>query len=64
MEKAEVTFKNTEQNTWIKISLLYDKESSNIDYDVKFSEGYSMNSQLDFTGFLADMFLNSLRNNE
>ena len=32
-----------------------------VDYDVKLSENYSQNSEMDFIGFLAHMFLQTLQ---
>lgn len=60
MERAIVTFKNPEENREITITLDYNKETSVIDYDLKFSDNYSMTSNLDFSGFLAKMFIESL----
>lgn len=63
MEKAIVSFKNPENNREVIISLEYDKENSNIDYDLKLSDNFNMKDQLDFSGFLAKMFIDSLVNN-
>ena len=52
MENAIVTFKDKNSNNTIDIELLYNKETSTVDYDVKFSENYSQNSEMDFIGFL------------
>ena len=60
MENAIVTFKDKNSNNTIDIELLYNKELSTIDYDVKLSENYSQNSEMDFIGFLAHMFLQTL----
>lgn len=62
MEKAEVIFKGAEGQQ-ITINFLYNKETSDLDYDVKLSDGYSMSSQMDFIGFLAHTFLTSLQLN-
>ena len=62
MEKAEVIFKGAEEQQ-ITINFLYNKETSDLDYDVKLSEGYSMSSQMDFIGFLAHTLLTSLQLN-
>lgn len=64
LERAIVTFKNPLTKQSIDIILCYDKEQGDIDYDLKFSEGYNMNSELDLIGFLAHMFLTSLQNNK
>ena len=61
MENAIVTFKDKNSNNTIDIDLLYNKELSTIDYDVKLSENYSQNSEMDFIGFLAHMFLQTLQ---
>ena len=61
MESAIVTFKDKNSNNTIDIELLYNKELSTIDYDVKLSENYSQNSEMDFIGFLAHMFLQTLQ---
>lgn len=63
MERAIVTFKSEEngQEKLITITLDYNRETSEIDYDLKFSDNYSMSSQLDFAGFLAKMFIESLQ---
>ena len=61
MENAIVTFKDKNSNNAIDIELLYNKELSTIDYDVKLSENYSQNSEMDFIGFLAHMFLQTLQ---
>ena len=60
MEKAEVIFSSPEGNQ-IKINFTYNKETSDLDYDIKLSDGYSMTSQMDFIGFLAHTFLTSLQ---
>ena len=56
MESAIVTFKDKNNNNTIDIELLYNKETSTVDYDVKLGENYSKNSEMDFIGFLAHMF--------
>ena len=61
MENAIITFKDKNSNNTIDIELLYNKELSTIDYDVKLSENYSQNSEMDFIGFLAHMFLQTLQ---
>ena len=61
MENAIVTLKDKYSNNTIDIELLYNKELSTIDYDVKLSENYSQNSEMDFVGFLAHMFLQTLQ---
>lgn len=59
MEKAEVIF--SAEGKQIKINFTYNKETSDLDYDIKLSDGYSMTSQMDFIGFLAHTFLTSLQ---
>ena len=61
MENAIITFKDKNSNNTIDIELLYNKETSTIDYDVKLGENYSKNSEMDFIGFLAHMFLQTLQ---
>ena len=61
MENAIVTFKDKNNNNTIDIELLYNKETSIVDYNIKFSENYSQNSEIDFIGFLAHMFLQTLQ---
>ena len=61
MENAIVTFKDKNSNNTIDIELLYNKELSTIDYDVKLSENYSQYSEMDFIGLLAHMFLQTLQ---
>ena len=61
MENAIVTFKDKNNNNTIDIELLYNKETSIVDYNIKFSENYSQNSEIDFIGFLANMFLQTLQ---
>ena len=60
MEKATVTFKNVNSENEIQVNLTYDKEVGNLDYDVKFNN-CNENSELDFIGILADLFIKSLR---
>ena len=61
MESAIVTFKDKNSNNTIDIELLYNKETSTVDYDVKLGENYSQKSEMDFIGFLAYMFLQTLQ---
>ena len=61
MENAIITFKDKNSNNTIDIELLYNKETSTVDYDVKLGENYSKNSEMDFIGFLAHMFLQALQ---
>lgn len=63
MEKAQVTFKNPENNKEINIDFIYDKETSFLDYNITISKDYDLKTNLDFVGFLANMFLNSLQYN-
>ncbi len=62
MENATVIFKNPEdESKSIEISLVYNKETSEANYEVKLSDCYKDTSApLDFIGFLAKMFLESL----
>ena len=61
MEHAIVTFKNPDNNKEIVISFIFDKQKSYLDYDVKLSKDYDIKDNIDFNGFLATMFLNSLQ---
>ena len=61
MENAIVTIKDKNSNNTIDIELLYNKETSTVDYDVKLGENYSQKSEMDFIGFLAHMFLQTLQ---
>ena len=61
MENAIITFKDKNSNNTIDIELLYNKETSVIDYDVKLGENYSQNSEMDFIGFLGHMCLQTLQ---
>ena len=61
MENAIITFKDKNSNNTIDIELLSNKETSTVDYDVKLGENYSKNSEMDFIGFLAHMFLQTLQ---
>lgn len=61
MENAIVTFKDKDSEKEIRVTLQYDKETSNLDYDVEMSAEYNANTQMDFIGFLANMFLNTLQ---
>lgn len=64
MEKAIVTFKNPDANKEIVIDFTYDKESSNLDYNITLSDNYSLKDNLDFAGFLANTFLAYLQAQE
>ena len=63
LEKAQVTFKNTdsEEVKEVKIDFVFDKDEQFIDYKVTLSEGYSLDENLDFAGFLANVFLQALQ---
>lgn len=61
MEHAIVTFKNPDNNKEIVISFIFDKQKSYLDYNVKLSKDYDIKDNIDFNGFLATMFLNSLQ---
>ena len=63
MEKAQVIFKNPENNKEINIDFVYDKETSFLDYNITISKDYDLKTNLDFVGFLANMFLNTLQYN-
>lgn len=60
MEKAIVTFKNPDNEKEININFTWDKDSNNLDYSITFSKNYSLSDNLDFNGFLANMFLKML----
>ena len=60
MEKAIVTFKNPDNEKEININFTWDKESNDLDYSITFSKNYSLSDNLDFNGFLANMFLKML----
>lgn len=61
MENAIVTFKSKDTGKEIKVTLQYNKDTSELDYNVDVSTDYSANTPMDFIGFLANMFLNSLQ---
>ena len=61
MEKAIVTFRNPDNEKEIKIDFVWDKSTNDLDYNITFSKDYSMKEELDFNGFLANMFLNCLQ---
>lgn len=61
MERAKVTFKNPDNDKEINIDFTYDKEKSFLDYNITFSKDYSLTDNLDFNGFLANMFLTMLQ---
>lgn len=61
MENAIVTFKSKDTGKEINITLSYDKETSNLDYNVQLGTEYSSTTKMDFIGFLANMFLNCLQ---
>lgn len=60
MQNANVTFKDKDAGRKISIDLQYDEETSSLDYNVNLDEEYTAKSNLDFIGFLADMFLGEL----
>lgn len=60
MQNANVTFKDKDTGRKISIDLQYDEETSSLDYNVNLDEEYTAKSNLDFIGFLADMFLGEL----
>ncbi len=60
MQNANVTFKDKDTGRKISIDLQYDEETSSLDYNVDLDEEYTAKSNLDFIGFLADMFLGEL----
>lgn len=64
MEKAIVTFRNPDADKEIIIDFIYDKESSNLDYNITLSDNYSLKDNLDFAGFLANTFLAYLQAKE
>lgn len=63
MEKSIVTFKDPENDKEIIINFIWDKDSNNLDYNITFSKNYSLADNLDFNGFLANMFLKMLEDN-
>lgn len=63
-EKAIVTFKDPNSNKEIVIDFVWDKETNDLDYNITFSKNYSLTENLDFNGFLANMFLNCLQATE
>lgn len=63
MQNANVTFKDKDTGRKISIDLQYDEETSSLDYNVDLDEEYTAKSNLDFIGFLADMFLGELAAN-
>lgn len=60
MQNANVTFKDKDTGRKISIDLQYDEGTSSLDYNVNLDEEYTAKSNLDFIGFLADMFLGEL----
>lgn len=60
MQNANVTFKDKDTGRKISIDLQYDEETSSLNYNVNLDEEYTAKSNLDFIGFLADMFLGEL----
>ena len=63
-EKALVTFKDPNSDKEIVIDFVWDKETNDLDYNITFSKNYSLTENLDFNGFLANMFLNCLQATE
>lgn len=63
-EKAIVTFKDPNSDKEIVIDFVWDKETNDLDYNITFSKNYSLTENLDFNGFLANMFLNCLQATE
>lgn len=63
MESAIVTFQEKGTNKKIELLFDYDKESSNLDYDIKFTN-ITGEDPMTFIGFLAKMFLTSLELNK
>ena len=62
MEKTLVTFTNLETNQSINISLSYDKKNSDLNYVLDMGEyKEKLSENMDLTGFLANMFLNTLQ---
>lgn len=63
-EKAIVTFKDPNSDKKIVIDFVWNKETNDLDYNITFSKNYSLTENLDFNGFLANMFLNCLQATE
>lgn len=59
IQKAIVTFINPENDKKIEIKFEYNKETCDLDYNVDMN--YDGKESMDFVGFLANMFLNTLR---
>lgn len=61
MEKAIVTFNNPDKNQSINIFFQYDKETSDLHYDIKMDDTIDMTKPLDLSGFLAKTLLEFLK---
>lgn len=61
MENALVTFKDRNSDKFIEITFDYNRSDSTLDYTIKMDNNTSMNSQMDFIGFLAQIFLQALQ---
>lgn len=60
IQKAIVTFANPDNDKKIEIKFEYNKETSDLDYNIDMN--YDGKESMDFVGFLANMFLNTLKN--
>jgi len=61
MEQAEIKFKDKTTEKEITLDISYDKETSNLDYNLNLDKSYSGKEPLDFIGFLAYSFLEYLK---
>lgn len=61
MEKAIVTFKDVNTENTIDVSLSFDKEVGNLDYEVKCNDEYYKAGELGFIGILAEIFIAALK---
>lgn len=64
MEKAIAIFKSPDTDRTITINFTYNKETSDLDYNIEFDKNTSAKDALDLPGFLAHMFLTSLQVNK
>ena len=64
IENAVVTFKDRNSDKFIEITLDYNLSDSTLDYNIKLDNETSVNSPMDFIGFLAQIFLQTLENQD
>lgn len=65
MEQSIITFENPDTKGKIKLSLKYNKKTSDIDYDVEFVKGYEdKKAPMDFNCFLVQTLIRSLQFNK